>query len=52
MDKIYFYDDMGVRQEIAKNTIWGYARNGVIVCSDSGKLQQDYLCWQHLSFCC
>jgi hypothetical protein len=30
MDKIYFYDEMGVRQEIAKNTIWGYARNGVL----------------------
>ena len=29
-EKIYFYDDMGVRQEIAKNTIWGYARNGVL----------------------
>ena len=29
-DKIYFYDDMGVRQDIAKNTIWGYSRNGVI----------------------
>jgi hypothetical protein len=29
-DKIYFYDNMGVRQEIAKNTIWGYARNGVL----------------------
>ncbi|MCX6326338.1 MAG: hypothetical protein NT144_06770 [Bacteroidia bacterium] len=30
MDKIYFYDNMGVRQEIAKNTIWGYARNGML----------------------
>jgi hypothetical protein len=30
MDKIYFYDNMGVRQEIPKNTIWGYARNGVL----------------------
>lgn len=29
-DKIYFYDNMGVRQEIAKNTIWGYSRNGVL----------------------
>jgi len=28
--KIYFYDDMGVRQEIEKNSIWGYARNGVL----------------------
>jgi hypothetical protein len=30
MDKIYFYDNIGVRQEVAKNTIWGYARNGVL----------------------
>ena len=30
IDKIYFYDNMGVRQEIAKNTIWGYSRNGVL----------------------
>ena len=30
INKIYFYDNMGVRQEIAKNTIWGYARNGVL----------------------
>jgi len=29
-DKIYFYDDMGVRQDISTNTIWGYSRNGVI----------------------
>src|SRR5512133_2430910 len=30
MDKIYFYDDMGIRQEIPKSTIWGYSRNGVL----------------------
>jgi len=30
MEKIYFYDNMGVRQEVAKNSIWGYARNGVL----------------------
>jgi hypothetical protein len=29
-DKIYFYDNMGVRQEVAKNAIWGYSRNGVM----------------------
>lgn len=29
-EKIYFYDDMGIRQEISKNSIWGYARNGVL----------------------
>ncbi len=30
IDKLYFYDNMGIRQELAKNTIWGYARNGVL----------------------
>jgi hypothetical protein len=30
MDKIYFYDDMGVRQDVARSNIWGYARNGVL----------------------
>jgi len=30
IDKIYFYDNMGVRQDISKNSIWGYARNGVL----------------------
>jgi hypothetical protein len=29
-DKIYFYDNVGVRQEVAKNSIWGYCRNGVL----------------------
>lgn len=29
-DKIFFYDNMGVRQEVAKNSIWGYSRNGVL----------------------
>jgi hypothetical protein len=29
-DKIYYYDGMGIRQEIAKSSIWGYARNGVL----------------------
>lgn len=29
-DKIYFYDNMGVRQEIGRSSIWGYARNGVL----------------------
>lgn len=30
MEKIYFYDDMGIRQEVNRNAIWGYARNGVL----------------------
>ncbi len=28
--KIYFYDNLGVRQEIEKDNIWGFARNGVL----------------------
>lgn len=28
--KIYFYDNMGVRQEIETDNIWGFARNGVL----------------------
>jgi len=29
-EKIYFYDNIGVRQEIEKSNIWGYSRNGVL----------------------
>jgi hypothetical protein len=29
-DKIYFYDELGVRQEVEKSKIWGFSRNGVI----------------------
>jgi hypothetical protein len=29
-EKIYFYDNIGVRQEILKNSLWGYSRNGVL----------------------
>lgn len=29
-DKLYYYDGMGVRQEISVSSIWGYARNGVL----------------------
>lgn len=29
-DKIYFYDNMGIRQEVARQDIWGYSRNGVL----------------------
>lgn len=29
-EKIYFYDNMGIRQEIEKSSIWGFARNGVL----------------------
>jgi hypothetical protein len=29
-DKLYFYDAMGVRQEINKEDVWGYSRNGIL----------------------
>lgn len=29
-DKIYFYDAIGGRQEVDKNSIWGYSRNGIL----------------------
>ena len=29
-EKIYFYDGMGIRQEVPKKDIWGYSRNGVL----------------------
>ena len=29
-EKLYFYDNMGIRQEIPVNSIWGYSRNGVL----------------------
>lgn len=29
-EKIYYYDNMGIRQELDKNTIWGFSRNGVL----------------------
>jgi hypothetical protein len=28
--KIYFYDEMGLRQEVEKSDIWGFSRNGVL----------------------
>jgi hypothetical protein len=37
-DKIYFYDNMGMRQELDKSSIWGFARNGVIY----RKVQDNY----------
>jgi hypothetical protein len=29
-EKVFFYDEIGVRQEVAKSDIWGFARNGVL----------------------
>jgi len=35
-DKIYFYDHLGIRQEVAQSDIWGYARNGVLYIQVQG----------------
>jgi hypothetical protein len=40
MDKLYYYDGMGVRQEVTKNDIWGYARNGVIYVQVQGNFNR------------
>ena len=29
-EKIYYYDGIGVRQEVSVSSIWGYSRNGVL----------------------
>jgi hypothetical protein len=39
-DKIYFYDELGVRQEVAKDQIWGYSRNGVIYVMIQGSFNR------------
>jgi hypothetical protein len=38
--KIYFYDNMGIRQEIEQNNIWGYARNGVLYVQIQGNFNR------------
>jgi hypothetical protein len=39
-EKIYYYDGMGVRQEIDKNSIWGYSRNGVLYIQVQGSFNR------------
>jgi hypothetical protein len=39
-DKVYFYDGMGVRQEVEKNSIWGFSRNGVIYVMIQGSFNR------------
>lgn len=39
-DKIYFYDEMGIRQEIKKDDIWGFARNGVVYVMIQGNFNR------------
>ncbi len=39
-DKIYFYDGMGVRQEIDKSEIWAFARNGILYVQVQGNFNR------------
>jgi len=39
-EKIYFYDEMGVRQEVEKNSIWGFSRNGVVYVMIQGNFNR------------
>ncbi len=38
--KIYFYDNIGVRQEIEVSSIWGYSRNGVLYIQIQGNFNR------------
>jgi hypothetical protein len=39
-ENIYFYDEMGVRQSVSKNDIWGFARNGVLYVQIQGNFNR------------
>lgn len=39
-EKIYFYDTMGMRQEVNKADIWGYARNGILFIQIQGNFSR------------
>lgn len=39
-EKIYYYDGMGLRQEIKVGNIWGYSRNGVLYIQIQGNFNR------------
>lgn len=39
-EKIYFYDGMGIRQEVERNDVWGYSRNGVLYVQIQGSFNR------------
>jgi len=39
-EKIYFYDSMGMRQEVSKSDIWGYSRNGILYIQVQGNFNR------------
>ena len=39
-DKIYYYDEVGLRKEVDKNNIWGFSRNGVLYTMIQGNFNR------------
>ncbi|MDY0097654.1 MAG: hypothetical protein RBR81_00495 [Bacteroidales bacterium] len=39
-EKIYYYDALGIRQEIEKNSVWGFARNGILYIQIQGNFNR------------
>lgn len=39
-DKIYYYDGMGIRQEVDKKAVWGYSRNGILYIQVDGNFSR------------
>jgi len=35
-DKVYFFDAMGIRQEVERTSVWGYSKNGIIYIQIQG----------------
>lgn len=35
-EKVYFFDAMGIRQEIDRTSVWGYSKNGIIYIQIQG----------------
>lgn len=39
-EKIFFYDPLGLRQELSKEDIWGYSRNGILYVQVQGNFNR------------
>jgi hypothetical protein len=39
-EKIYFYDGMGIRQDVDKSSVWGFSRNGVLYVQIQGNFNR------------
>jgi len=39
-EKIYFFDAMGVRQEVDRTSVWGYSKNGILYIQIQGNFNR------------